>query len=149
IHSAYVHRVKKLLFLGSSCIYPKFADQPIREDSLLGGKLEPTNEAYAIAKIAGVKMCEFYNRQYHTNFISAMPTNLFGAGDNYSAMAKIIKEVVGYSGLLVFDSTKPDGTPRKLLDSSRLRALGWKPKISLRQGIEATYKDFLSGNVRM
>lgn len=219
-HSAYIYRVKKLLFLGSSCIYPKFAEQPIREDSLLTASLEPTNEAYAIAKIAGVKMCEFYNKQYHTKFISAMPTNLYGKGDNYNAMnshvlpallrrfheakmanlpevvmwgsgkplreflnvddladacvflmdnyldnltinvgsgeeisisdlAQIIKNVVGYQGNIILDSTKPDGTPRKLLDSSRLKGLGWSPKIQLEQGIAETYKDFVSGNVRM
>ncbi|TGL82573.1 GDP-L-fucose synthase family protein [Leptospira yasudae] len=219
-HSAYIYRVKKLLFLGSSCIYPKFAEQPIREDSLLTASLEPTNEAYAIAKIAGVKMCEFYNKQYHTKFISAMPTNLYGKGDNYNAMnshvlpallrrfheakmanlpevvmwgsgkplreflnvddladacvflmdnyldnltinigsgeeisisdlAQMIKNVVGYQGNIILDSTKPDGTPRKLLDSSRLKGLGWSPKIQLEQGIAETYKDFVSGNVRM
>ncbi|EQA46759.1 NAD dependent epimerase/dehydratase family protein [Leptospira broomii serovar Hurstbridge str. 5399] len=219
-HSSYVYRVKKLFFLGSSCIYPKFAEQPIKEDSLLTGALEPTNEAYAIAKIAGVKMCEFYNKQYHTHFISAMPTNLYGKGDNYNAMnshvipalirrfheakeanlpevimwgtgtplreflhvddladacvflmdnylddktinigsgqevsiadlANIVKSAVGYEGKIVLDSTKPDGTPRKLLDSSRLMSMGWTPKTKLADGILATYEDFLSGNVRM
>ncbi|EPG75756.1 RmlD substrate binding domain protein [Leptospira fainei serovar Hurstbridge str. BUT 6] len=219
-HSSYVYRAKKLFFLGSSCIYPKFAEQPIREDSLLTGALEPTNEAYAIAKIAGVKMCEFYNKQYHTHFISAMPTNLYGKGDNYNAMnshvipalirrfheakeanlpevimwgtgtplreflhvddladacvflmdnylddktinigsgqevsiadlANIVKSAVGYKGKIVLDSTKPDGTPRKLLDSSRLMSMGWAPKTKLSDGILATYEDFLSGNVRM
>ena len=220
IHSSYVYRVKKLLFLGSSCIYPKFAEQPIKEDYLLSGKLEPTNEAYAIAKIAGVKMCEFYNSQYHTNFISAMPTNLYGIGDNYNAMnahvipalirriheakksnakevviwgtgkplreflfvddladacvflmheylsnqtinvgsgnevsilelANLIKKAVGYSGELVFDSSKPDGTPRKLLDTSRIHGLGWKPKTDLEAGLKVAYEDFLKGNVRL
>ncbi|MDX1959409.1 MAG: GDP-L-fucose synthase [Leptospiraceae bacterium] len=220
IHSSYVHRVKKLLFLGSSCIYPKFAEQPIKEDYLLSGKLEPTNEAYAIAKIAGVKMCEFYNKQYHTNFISAMPTNLYGFGDNYNAMnshvipalirriheakvnqakevviwgtgkpqreflfvddladaciflmneylsdqtinvgsgievsilelANTIKKAVGYGGDLIFDSTKPDGTPRKLLDTSKLQSLGWKPKFNLEDGLKVSYEDFLKGEVRM
>jgi len=219
IHSSYVFRVKKLLFLGSSCIYPKFATQPIKEEYLLDGKLEPTNEAYAIAKIAGVKMCEFYNKQFHTNFISAMPTNLYGVGDNYNAMnshvipailrriheaktnhskevviwgtgkplreflyvddladaciflmneylsnetinvgsgievsieelATTIKKVVGYTGQLVFDSSKPDGTPRKLLDTGRLQSLGWKPSTNLEKGLELAYDDFLKGNVR-
>lgn len=219
IHSSYVYRVKKLLFLGSSCIYPKFAEQPIREDSLLTGLLEPTNEAYAIAKIAGVKMCEFYNKQFHTNFISAMPTNLYGIGDNYNAMnshvlpalirrfheakvsdskevvmwgtgtplreflfvddladaciflmnhftsnetinvgsgqevsirelAQTVKDVIGYKGDIMLDSSKPDGTPRKLLDSSRLNSLGWKAKTSLKEGIRIAYQDFLNGNVR-
>lgn len=219
IHSSYVFRVKKLLFLGSSCIYPKFAEQPIKEEYLLDGKLEPTNEAYAIAKIAGVKMCEFYNKQFHTNFISAMPTNLYGEGDNYNAMnshvipallrriheakvnhskevviwgtgkplreflyvddladaciflmdeylsnetinvgsgdevsildlAKTIQKVVDFKGELVFDSSKPDGTPRKLLDSSRLKSLGWNAKIHLEEGLTLAYKDLLKGNVR-
>ncbi|RHX86307.1 GDP-L-fucose synthase family protein [Leptospira stimsonii] len=219
IHSSYVYRVKKLLFLGSSCIYPKYAEQPIREDSLLTGLLEPTNEAYAIAKIAGVKMCEFYNKQFHTQFISAMPTNLYGIGDSYNAMnshvlpalirrfheakvaenkdvvmwgtgtplreflfvddladacvflmnhyfadetinvgsgeevsirelAEIVKEVVGFAGEIVLDSSKPDGTPRKLLDSTKLHSLGWRAKTSLSEGIKVAYADFLSGNVR-
>ncbi|TGK14647.1 GDP-L-fucose synthase family protein [Leptospira stimsonii] len=219
IHSSYVYRVKKLLFLGSSCIYPKYAEQPIREDSLLTGLLEPTNEAYAIAKIAGVKMCEFYNKQFHTQFISAMPTNLYGIGDSYNAMnshvlpalirrfheakvaenkdvvmwgtgsplreflfvddladacvflmnhyfadetinvgsgeevsirelAEIVKEVVGFAGEIVLDPSKPDGTPRKLLDSTKLHSLGWRAKTSLRVGIKVAYADFLSGNVR-
>ncbi len=220
IHSAYVYRTKKLLFLGSSCIYPKYAAQPIEESSLLTGVLEPTNEAYAIAKIAGVKMCEFYNKQFHTNFISAMPTNLYGIGDNYNAMnshvlpalirrfheakisqnkevviwgtgkplreflfvddladacvflmnhyvenetvnvgsgqeisilqlAEIVKEVVGFTGKITFDTTKPDGTPRKLLDSSKLHKLGWKANVELNKGIEITYRDFKNENVRM
>jgi GDP-L-fucose synthase len=220
IHSSYVYHVKKLLFLGSSCIYPKFAEQPIKEQYLLTSKLEPTNEAYAVAKIAGVKMCEFYNKQYHTNFISTMPTNLYGIGDNYNAMnahvipalirriheaklaqrsevtiwgtgkalreflfvddladacvflmktysanepinigsgievsilelATTIKDVVEFEGDLVFDSTKPDGTPRKLLDTTKLQALGWKAKTNLKTGLELAYKDFLTGNVRM
>lgn len=219
IHSSYVYRVKKLLFLGSSCIYPKFADQPIKEEFLLNGKLEPTNEAYAIAKIAGVKMCEYYNKQYHTNFISAMPTNLYGKGDNYNAMnshvipamirriheakvnqskevviwgtgtplreflyvddladaciflmneylsndtinvgsgtevsilelAQLIKAVVGYPGEIVFDTSKPDGTPRKLLDTSKLQSIGWSPKTSLLEGLKVSYQDFVTGNVR-
>lgn len=220
IHSSYVYHVKKLLFLGSSCIYPKFAEQPIKEEALLSAKLEPTNEAYAIAKIAGVKMCEFYNKQYHTDCISVMPTNLYGVGDNYDAMnahvipalirriheaklghreqvviwgtgkplreflfvddladaciflmdaytsndpinigsgievsilelANTIKDVVGFKGRLVFDDTKPDGTPRKLLNTTKLQALGWKADTDLRAGLEDTYKDFLTGNVRM
>jgi GDP-L-fucose synthase len=219
IHSSYVYRVKKLLFLGSSCIYPKFAEQPIKEDYLLDGKLEPTNEAYAIAKIAGVKMCEFYNKQFHTNFISAMPTNLYGIGDNYNAMnahvipallrriheakinhskevviwgsgkplreflyvddladaciflmneylsnetinvgsgrevsiqelAETIQKVVGFQGEIILDASKPDGTPRKLLDTTRLQSLGWKPKIDLEAGLELAYRDFVKGNVR-
>jgi GDP-L-fucose synthase len=201
---------KKLLFLGSSCIYPKFAEQPIREDSLLSGKLESTNQAYAIAKIAGIELCQAYARQYGRDFICAMPTNLYGPGDNFDLqsshvlpallrkvheaklagagevmvwgtgtprrefmhvhdlanacrflletydspeivnvgygedvtireLVETICQVVGYSGELVFDTTKPDGTPRKLMDSSRLSLLGWKPRISLREGITQTY----------
>jgi GDP-L-fucose synthase len=220
IHAAYVFRVKKLLFLGSSCIYPKLADQPMKESALLTGALEPTNEPYAIAKIAGIKMCEAYNRQYHTSFISCMPTNLYGANDNYDLMnahvlpallrkvheakinrqpsfvvwgsgkprreflyvddlaeacvllmneyledqtinvgsgeevtirelADIIKEVVGYKGEIVFDASKPDGTPRKMVEISRLRKMGWKPKIGLKEGIKRTYDDFVRGKVRM
>jgi GDP-L-fucose synthase len=202
---------RKLLFLGSSCIYPKFAPQPIKEDSLLTGALEPTNEPYALAKIAGIKLCQAYARQYGKNFICAMPTNLYGPGDNFDLershvlpallrkiheakhsgskqvvvwgtgtprreflhvddlasacrfliesydsleivnvgcgeditireLAAIICEVVGFDGELVFDSTKPDGTPRKLLDTSRLSALGWRPQIALREGIASTYR---------
>ena len=201
---------RKLLFLGSSCIYPKFAPQPITEDSLLTGALEPTNDAYAIAKIAGIKLCQAYARQYGRNFISAMPTNLYGPGDNFDLqnshvlpallrkvheateagapevvvwgtgtprreflhvddlaaacrflienydspeivnvgcgedvsireLAELICEVVGFKGKLVFDTTKPDGTPRKLLDVSRLMNLGWTPRISLREGVAQTY----------
>lgn len=210
INAAYIYKVKKLLFLGSSCIYPKFAEQPIKEEYLLDGKLEPTNEPYAIAKIAGIKMCESYNRQYGTNFISVMPTNLYGPNDNFDLetshvlpalirkfheakaenrsyvvlwgtgkvsreflyvddladaavylmntydssgivnigagedltiqeLANIIKEVVGYKGEIVYDTSKPDGTPRKFLDTSKLNSLGWKAKTSLKQGIELTY----------
>ena len=219
IHSAHIFRVRKLLFLGSSCIYPKFAEQPMKESSLLTGELEPTNEAYALAKIAGIKMCQAYNRQYHTHFISCMPTNLYGPNDNYDLMnahvlpalirkvheaktnkqpsfivwgtgsprreflyvddladasvylmneylqdetinvgsgqevtirelAQTITEVVGFKGDLVFDASKPDGTPRKLLDVSRLNSMGWKPKMTLKKGIEMAYSDFLSGKVR-
>jgi len=214
IHASHRFGVEKLLFLGSSCIYPKFASQPIREDSLLTGELEPTNQAYAIAKIAGIKLCQAYHRQYGSRFISVMPTNLYGYGDNYHPenshvlpallrrfheakaenrpevviwgtgkplrefmfaddlaeacvflmenyedpelinvgtgeevsileLAKMIGDVVGYSGQITFDPTKPDGTPRKLLDSSRLHALGYKHNISLRDGLKKTYADFL------
>lgn len=213
IHQAYLSKVKKLLFLGSSCIYPKNAPQPIKEEYLLTGPLEYTNEPYAIAKIAGLKMCENYNLQYATNFISVMPTNLYGPNDNYDLqnshvlpalirkfheakvngtpqviiwgtgsplrefmhvddlaaavvylmqnydgnrfvnigwgkdisikdLALLIKEVTGYAGELVFDHTKPDGTPRKLLDVSLLHSLGFTPSIPLREGIERTYEDF-------
>ncbi len=212
IHSAHENKVKKLLFLGSSCIYPKMAEQPLKEESLLTGLLEPTNEPYAIAKIAGIKLCESYRDQYQANFISAMPTNLYGPNDNYDLnnshvlpalvrkfhtakvnnepnvtvwgtgsplreflhvddlaealvflmnnydeklfvnvgygedlsikdLALLVKEVVGYEGDLVFDTTKPDGTPRKLMDSSRIHKLGWKPKISLRDGIAKVYEE--------
>lgn len=214
IETCYQQQVKKLLFLGSSCIYPKMASQPIKEEYLLNGWLETTNEAYAIAKIAGIKMCQAYNRQYGTNYISAMPTNLYGPHDNFSLedshvlpallhrfhlarisgqaqvavwgsgkprreflhvddladaclylmnnynqpeiinigsgseitigeLAQLVKEVVGYSGEIVFDPDKPDGTPRKLLDSSRIKALGWEPGIGLKEGIESTYQWFL------
>ena len=217
INAAYIYKVKKLLFLGSSCIYPKFAEQPIKEEYLLDGKLEPTNEPYAIAKIAGIKMCESYNRQYGTNFISVMPTNLYGPNDNFNLetshvlpalirkfheakaenrshvvlwgtgkvsreflyvddladaavylmntydssgivnigagedltiqeLANIVKEVVGYKGEIVYDTTKPDGTPRKLLDTSKLNSLGWKAKTSLKQGIELTYNWWKNSN---
>jgi GDP-L-fucose synthase len=211
IEAAYDHGTRKLLFLGSSCIYPKFAPQPIPEAALLTGELEPTNEAYAIAKIAGIKLCQSYAREYGANFISAMPTNLYGPGDNFDLqnshvlpallrkvheahetgapevvvwgtgspkreflhvedlasacrfllesyeshevinvgfgedvtireLAETICEVVGFRGTLTFDTTKPDGTPRKLLDSAKLRALGWTPRISLREGIRQTYQ---------
>jgi len=220
IHAAYVFRVQKLIFLGSSCIYPRLAAQPMKESSLLTGELEPTNEAYALAKIAGIKMCESYNKQYHTNYISCMPTNLYGPGDNYNPMnahvlpalirrmheaktsktptvtvwgtgtpkreflhvddladacvflmqeyladqtinigsgqevsikelALMVGQIVGYKGKIVFDSTKPDGTPRKLLDTSKVKALGWKPKVGLKEGIRKTYQDFQKGQVRM
>ena len=214
IHSAYRYGVKKLLFLGSSCIYPKMAPQPIKEEYLLTGPLEPTNEPYAIAKIAGIKMCEAYNAQYGTNFISTMPTNLYGPHDNFDLqtshvlpalirkfheakvnhrpyveiwgtgtprreflhvddladacvflmqhyndsqfvnvgvgedisikeLALLIQDIVGYQGELRFDTSTPDGTPRKLLDVSRLHALGWKARIPLREGIRQTYQWFL------
>ncbi len=214
IHSAYRHQVKKLLFLGSSCIYPKLAPQPMREDTLLSGFLEPTNEPYAIAKIAGLKLCENYCRQYGVNFISAMPTNLYGTNDNFDLanshvlpalmrkfhdakssgasavtvwgtgeplreflyvddladallflmdqydqpefinvgtgeeisikeLALTIKAVVGFEGELVFDTSKPDGTPRKLMDVSRLKDLGWQANTDLKTGIEQTYAWYL------
>lgn len=210
IHESWRSDVQKLLFLGSSCIYPKFAPQPLKEEYLLTGPLEPTNEAYSIAKIAGIKMCEAYRSQHHFHAISAMPTNLYGPADNFDlenshvlpalirrihdakldnaqhvtiwgtgtplreflhaddlaaalivmmerydgaqflnvgsgeevtirALAELIASVVGYKGELRYDPTKPDGTPRKLLDSGRVRALGWKPTISLREGIAETY----------
>jgi GDP-L-fucose synthase len=215
VDAAYYSGVEKLLFLGSSCIYPKFAPQPLREEYLLSGELEPTNEPYAVAKIAGIKLCQSYNRQYGTRFISVMPTNLYGPGDNFdlnsshvlpalirkfheatvenapevgvwgsgtprreflhvddladactflmegyeeseiinvgvgediriAELAQTIKEVVGYQGRIVFDTSKPDGTPRKLLDVGRLAALGWKAKIALRDGIESTYAWYLN-----
>jgi len=214
IDAAYRHGTKKLLFLGSSCIYPKLAPQPIPEDSLLTGPLEPTNEWYAIAKIAGLKMCQAYRRQYGFNAISVMPTNLYGPGDNFDLqnshvlpalirkfhdakgrrdasvivwgtgtprreflhvddladacvflmdgydsdqlinvgwgedisirdLALLVRDVVGYSGDIEFDTSKPDGTPRKLLDVGRLRALGWAPRIPLREGIHTAYQWFL------
>jgi GDP-L-fucose synthase len=215
IHQAYLSKVKKLLFLGSSCIYPKNAPQPIKEEYLLTGTLEYTNEPYAIAKITGLKMCESYNLTYGTNFIAVMPTNLYGPNDNYDLqnshvfpalirkfheakvsgapnvtiwgtgtplrefmhvddlaaaviflmetyngskfvnigwgkditikdLAFLIKEVVGFEGELVFDHSKPDGTPRKLLDVSLLTSLGFTPSIHIREGITSTYADFLN-----
>ena len=214
IKSSKDHNVKKLIFLGSSCIYPKMSPQPIKEEYLLTGPLEPTNDAYAIAKIAGIKMCQSFNQQYGTNFISVMPTNLYGPNDNYDLnnshvlhamirkfheaklegkdkveiwgtgtpmreflyvddladacyhlmmnyngsevvnigtgvditikdLALTIKEVVGFEGEIYFNTNMPDGTPRKLLDVSRLKDLGWEYKISLREGIEKTYKDYV------
>jgi len=213
IHSAYESGVRKLLFLGSSCIYPKFAPQPIPETALLDGPLEPTNEAYAIAKIAGIKLCQAFSREYGANFISAMPTNVYGPNDNFDLetshvlaallrkaheakmrndrklivwgtgkprreflhvddlasacllllekydspeiinvgcgedvsireLAELICDVVGFGGELAWDTTKPDGTPRKLLDINKLRALGWKPTITLRDGVAQTYQWF-------
>lgn len=210
IHAAHLTKVSKLLFLGSSCIYPKLAPQPMKEEYLLTGQLEHTNEPYAIAKIAGIKMCDAYRTQYGCNFISVMPTNLYGPNDNYdlqnahvlptlirkfheakinnehavivwgtgtprreflyaddlaeaccflmenydegglvnigtgfdvtiSELAMIIKEVVGYEGTIIYDHTKPDGTPRKLLDVSKITSLGWRYKINLKEGIEKVY----------
>lgn len=214
IHQSYLHGVKKLLFLGSSCIYPKLAPQPLKEEYLLTGPLEPTNEPYAIAKIAGIKLCEAYRDQYGCNFIAAMPTNLYGINDNYhpenshvlpalirkfheakvagdakvsiwgsgkplreflyaddlgdacvylmnhydehsfinvgtgedlsiADLAHVVKEVVGFSGELNFDLTKPDGTPRKLMDVSKIHQLGWSHKTSLKDGITKAYQDFI------
>jgi GDP-L-fucose synthase len=213
IHQAYKNGVKKLLFLGSSCIYPKLAPQPLKEEYLLSGSLEQTNEPYAIAKIAGLKLCEAYRDQYGCNFISAMPTNLYGPNDNYDLqsshvlpallrkfheakesgasqvviwgtgsplrefmhaddladacvylmkhyndrwpvnvgvgedisiiqLADLIKELVGFKGRIVLDATKPDGTPRKILDVRRLHSLGWRHKISLREGLRQVYEDY-------
>jgi len=218
IQAAYKNNVEKLLFLGSSCIYPKLAPQPLQEESLLSGLLEPTNEAYAIAKIAGIKLCEYYREQYGCNYISAMPTNLYGPNDNYDLqnshvlpalirkfheakissasfvtlwgsgspkreflhvddlanacfhlmqnynekqflnigtgedltireLAELIKNVVGYTGDIIWDSTKPDGTPRKLMDVSKAHSLGWVHEISLEEGIKKTYADFLTLNL--
>lgn len=223
IHAAHCNDINKILFLGSSCIYPRDAQQPMTEEALLTGILEPTNEPYAIAKIAGIKLCESYNRQYGRDYRSVMPTNLYGPGDNYHhenshvvpalirrfhlakeqnssnvvvwgsgspkreflyvddmadaslfvhhldpnalhaqtqpmlshinvgtgkettirELAEIIKLIVGYSGEIMFDADKPDGTPRKLMDSSKLSSLGWHPKVRLIDGIESSYRDFL------
>lgn len=214
IKSSFDHDVKKLMFLGSSCIYPKMAPQPLNENMLLTGTLEPTNEPYAIAKIAGIKMAEAFRDQYGCNYISVMPTNLYGINDNYHPqnshvlpalirrfheaklnqlpevviwgtgtplreflfsddladacvflmnnydekqfinigigqdlsikdLAELIKDVIGYKGAISFDTSKPDGTPRKLMDVSKLHALGWKHKINLREGIQLAYEDFL------
>lgn len=211
IHHSYLNKVKKLLFLGSSCIYPKLAHQPLKEESLLSGFLEETNEPYAIAKIAGIKLCESYRRQYGCDFISAMPTNLYGPNDNYDLknshvipalirkmhegkmsgskavevwgtgtplreflhvddladacvflmdnysgqsfvnigvghdmsikdLALLIKDIVGFEGEIVFDTTKPDGTPRKLMDVSKLTGMGWKAKIDLRTGLQRVHE---------
>jgi len=215
IHACHLAGVEKLLFLGSSCIYPKFADQPIREEALLTGALEPTNEWYAIAKIAGIKLCQSYRKQYGVDFISAMPTNLYGPGDNYHPMnshvipallrkaheakldgaasmeiwgsgtprreflhvddcadalvhlmkeysdaghinvgsgddlpiedlARLVMEVVGFEGELTKDTSKPDGTPRKLMSADKIRALGWQPSIGLRDGLADAYAWFLA-----
>ncbi|HVU25568.1 MAG TPA: GDP-L-fucose synthase [Opitutus sp.] len=215
VHAAWRHGVKRLLFLGSSCIYPKLAPQPMAEESLLTGPLEPTNEAYAIAKIAGLKLCQYYRKQHGVMFHSAMPTNLYGPGDNYhlenshvlpalirkfheaktagraevtawgtgaprrefmhvddladacafllrldnppdwinvgtgtdvtiKALTETVAAVTGFSGRIVWDTSKPDGTPRKLMDVGRLAALGWRARIGLREGIEQTYASFLA-----
>lgn len=223
IHAAWRNGVNKLLFLGSSCIYPKLADQPMREDALLSGYLESTNEPYAIAKIAGIKLCESYNRQYGVDYRSVMPTNLYGPGDNYhpenshvipalirrfheakvsnksevviwgtgspkreflyvddmasasvhvmnldkatyaahtspmqshinvgygedvyiAELAELVRQVVGFKGKVEFDATKPDGVPRKLMNSSRLNSLGWRASVDLRTGLEKAYEDFI------
>ncbi|MBP7510528.1 MAG: GDP-L-fucose synthase [Bacteroidia bacterium] len=215
IHQSYMHGVKKLVFFGSSCIYPKLAPQPLIEESLLTGELEPTNEPYAIAKISGIKMCEAYRDQYQCNFVSIMPTNLYGYNDNYHPanshvlpalirkfheakvsnspfveiwgtgtplreflfvddladaaylvmekynekqflnigsgtdlsikdLALLVKKVVGYEGELQFNAEKPDGTPRKLMDISKITSWGWEPKIALEKGISLAYNDFLN-----
>ena len=226
IHAAHLHNVNKLLFLGSSCIYPKMANQPMHESELLQGRLEATNEPYAIAKIAGIKLCESYNRQYNRDYRSVMPTNLYGPHDNFhpsnshvipallrrfheataenapdvvvwgsgtpmreflhvddmaaasahvmnlpkavydqhtqsmlshinvgfgsdvsiKELAEAIGQAVGYAGNITFDPTKPDGTPRKLMDSSRINALGWQPKVGLQQGLVKAYADFLNND---
>lgn len=214
IHGAYQAGVKKLLFLGSSCIYPKLAPQPLKEEYLLQGPLEPTNEWYAVAKIAGIKLCQAYRRQYGCDFISVMPTNLFGPNDNYDLetshvlpalirkfheakatgaptvscwgtgqprreflytedlaraclflmeqysdeqiinigygsdmtvreLAELVKRVIGYEGEITWDTSKPDGTPRKWLDSARLLQMGWRPRVTCEQGIHLAYQDFL------
>lgn len=215
IHTAYENEVKKLLFISSGCSYPRECDQPIKEEYLLQGKLESTNEAYAVAKIAGVKMCEFYNKQYGTEFISVLPCNLYGEGDSYDLenghvlpsllrkfniakenklstvtlwgtgaskreflyvediasacifllnqeksvhtfynlgygedisilqLGELIKKVVGFQGEIIFDTSMPDGTPRKLLNSEKLFQLGWKPTITLEEGLKRTYEDYL------
>jgi len=215
IHQSYLNKVKKLMFLGSSCIYPKMAPQPLKEEYLLTGLLEETNEPYAIAKITGIKMCDAYRAQFGCNYISAMPTNLYGYNDNYHPqnshvlpalirkfheakqnnepnvtiwgsgspmreflfaddladacfylmqnydepnlinigtgedltikdLALLIKEIIGFKGDLAFDSSKPDGTPRKLMDVSKLHSKGWKHKVDLKEGIKLAYQDFLS-----
>lgn len=214
VNCSYKYKVKKLLFLGSSCIYPKFAPQPMNESSLLSGPLEETNKAYALAKIAGIIMCQSYNRQYETNFISVMPTNLFGPADNYHGqnshvlpalirrfheaklsnapevaiwgtgsafreflysddladaciylmqhyddseivnigsgeeisiknLSHLVKEAVGFTGEITFDTSKPDGTPRKLLDCSKIHGLGWRHRTSMREGLTMAYNDFV------
>lgn len=218
VHASYVNKVKKLMFLGSSCIYPKLAPQPLKEDYLLTGPLEYTNEPYAVAKIAGIKLCEAYRKQYNCNFISVMPTNMYGYGDNYhpnnshvlpglirkvheakesnapevivwgtgtpkreflfaddlaeacfflinnyddeqlinvgtgkdlsiKELAELIKDIVGYEGKIAFDSSKPDGTPRKLMDVTKLHDLGWKHTVELREGIQLAYKDFVDNHL--
>lgn len=218
IHACYLFKVKKLLFLGSVCIYPKYADTPVKESALLTGEMEPTNKPYAIAKIAGAVMCESYNKQYGTNFITAMPENLYGIGDNYDLenshvfpalirrfheakesnaekvvlwgtgaptrgflcsddcadacvflmnnyvgdeivnvgsgveipifhLAMKIKSIVGYKGKVIYDTSKPDGTPKRYLDVTKINKMGWKHKISLDEGIELAYKDYLENPI--
>lgn len=213
IHAAYEHGVRKLLFLGSSCIYPKLAPQPLKEEYLLSGPLEPTNDAYAIAKIAGIKLCQAFRRQHGSDFIAAMPSNMYGPNDNFDLnsshvlpalirkfhearisnaatvtcwgtgsplreflyaddlaaacvfllenyseeqfinvgsgteisireLSELIQRVIGYKGQIIWDKSKPDGTPRKIMDSSRLFALGWRPKVNLETGIALAYQDF-------
>ena len=220
VEAAYRAHVKKLMFLGSSCIYPKLAPQPIKEEYLLSGHLEPTNEPYAVAKIAGIKLCQAYNRQYGTSFVSVMPTNLYGPGDNFDLqtshvlpalirkfhdakvarassvsvwgsgralreflhvddmadacvflmerydsseiinigcgedvsigdLAALIRDVVGFEGEIAYDQSKPDGTPRKLLDVSRLRNLGWAPRIPLERGLAETYRWYVANEPRV
>lgn len=217
IHSAYENRVKKLLFLGSTCIYPKLAPQPMKEESLLSGQLEPTNEPYAVAKIAGIKMCQSYNRQYGTRYISVMPTNLYGPHDNFDLtsshvlpalirkfhdakangekvvsvwgtgtprrefvhvddvadaccflmqtyddseivnigtgqelsikdLALLVKRTVGFDGEIAFDTSKPDGTPRKLSDVTRLHSLGWRHKLELEEGVKSVYQWYVQND---
>ena len=219
IKSAFNHKVKKLMFLGSSCIYPKLCPQPIKEEYLLTGPLEPTNEAYALAKITGLKMCRYYKEQYGMNFISAMPTNLYGPNDRFDSndshvipaiiskmeaakrlnkpsvelwgtgsplreflfvddmaeacvylmenydgrehinigtgqdisiqnLAELIKKIVNYKGKIVFDPSMPDGTPRKLLDISKIEKLGWRPKLSLEEGLNITYRSYINNQNR-
>ncbi len=219
IHSAYRNNAKKLLFLGSPCIYPKFAVQPMQESALMTGLLEPTSEPYAIAKIAGIRQCQAYNRQHGTHFITCMPTNLFGPNDNYNPihshvlpamirkiheakinnqtafeiwgtgsplreflyvddmadaslvlmqkydetdfinvgggqevsvreLALIIQKTVGYEGEMIFDKSRPDGAPRKILDGSKMSAMGWTPRVGLEEGIRLTYANFLEGKIR-
>lgn len=225
IHGSFLAGVKRLLFFGSSCVYPRDCEQPIKEDYLLSGPLEKTNDAYAIAKIAGIKMCESYNRQYGTKFMAVMPTNLYGPNDNYNLenshvlpalirkfheardqnldqvdlwgtgspmreflhaddmaaatvflmsqpderlfkdrfpiynigcgedirikdLADLISSIVGFGGKIIWDSSKPDGTPRKLLNIDRLKELGWRPEITLEQGIRNTYQSFLAGEIK-
>ena len=219
IEASYRTGAEKLLFLGSSCIYPKFAEQPIREDALLTGPLEPTNEWYAVAKIAGIKLCQAYRKEYGADFISAMPTNLYGPGDNYdlnsshvlpalirkaheareaglasieiwgtgtprreflhaddladgcifllkhysdaehvnlgsgtdvtiAELTALVCEIVGFGGTIELDTSKPDGTPRKLMSGEKIAAMGWSPRLSLREGIEDAYRAFLEGRVK-
>jgi GDP-L-fucose synthase len=217
IHASYINKVEKLLFMGSSCIYPKLAPQPLKEEYLLSGYLEPTNQPYAIAKIAGIEMCDAYRAQYGCNFISAMPTNLYGPNDNYDLknshvlpallrkfinakrnkdsevilwgtgspkrefmhvndlaeaclflmdtfnekglvnigvgsdisildLATLIKKIVGFNGEIILDQTKPDGTPRKLMDTSKINLLGWKASIELEQGIQSVFEEIKNSN---